>query len=777
MQQATGRLGKAIGRLALLAGLWWSAWSGADGLIVVYPPLPGPGPVPLPRPFVPPGHFRFAPLEVRFHRVEVKIDGRVATTAVDQEFFNPNSQRLEGTYIFPLPVGAHIDNFAMEVNGKMQEAELLDAEKARELYEQIVRQARDPALLEYVGRGAFKARIFPIEPRAGKRVQIRYTEVLASDAGLSEYVYPLNTEKFSARPLAEVSVRIELRTREAIQALYSPSHPIVVERQGDRQATILFAEKSVRPDSDFKLLFSSGTAAVGVEFLPYRRAGKDGFFMLLVSPSPGPGSEAGEGQGKDICFVLDTSGSMAGRKLAQAKRAMEFCLENLDGRDRFEVIRFSTEAELLFGGLRPADPEHRGRAADFVGGLKPIGGTAIHAALEQALKLGDGVADGLRRPYFVVFITDGLPTVGEIREQAIVDLAGRAGQRLRIFSLGVGVDVNTHLLDRIAEGSRGYSQYVLPEEDLEVKLSSFFLKISRPALTDLALEVAGAKVRISQLQPAVLPDFFHGDQLLVFGRYQGVGEAEVRLAGLAGGRRQVVGGTVVFPETATTHAFIPNLWATRRVGWLLDQIRRQGENQELKDEVTALAREYGIVTPYTAYLILEDEAQREVPIGRRNLRELESDRAAYGMVRQEFDSLRQEAASESSRSGRVAVDNAMSIQQLKAGSQAGEQRMARGLAKSAAVPASPGQHSGYRAAANYAQQVRRINGRTFYQNGTVWNDSTGQGRLELKERRIVFNSDDYFQLLRDHIEVAAWLALGTEVDVVVGDTLYQVREE
>src|SRR4051794_34234954 len=172
----------------------------ADGFIVIHNPVT-----------VVPGHFTFAPLEVSFHHVTVDIRDQVATTSVDEEFYNPNGGRpLEGTYLFPLPPGAHIDKFSMDVNGKQVEAELLAADKARSLYEEIVRKAKDPALLEYVGRDAFKVRIFPIEPNGRKRVKISYTQLLTSDAGLTEYTYPLNTEKFSSRPLHDVSVKVTL---------------------------------------------------------------------------------------------------------------------------------------------------------------------------------------------------------------------------------------------------------------------------------------------------------------------------------------------------------------------------------------------------------------------------------------------------------------------------------------------------------------------------------------------------------------------------------------
>jgi Ca-activated chloride channel family protein len=365
----TGRVCNAF--VCLLALLSVADVVRADGLIVIQQPavVPPPGPVPTPRP-----RFAFAPLEVTYHRVNVQIHDQVATTSVDQEFYNPNNARLEGTYLFPLPDGAHVDRFAMDVNGRMTEAELLDADKARGVYEDIVRKYRDPALLEYVGRGALRARGFPIEPNSKKQIKITYTQLLKSDSGLVEYTYPLNTEKFSAAPLKDVSVRVTIACADPIKSVYSPSHKAEVRRDGERAATIGYEEKNVRPDADFKVLFSRAKSDVGVDLLTYRNSPDDGYFLLLASPGFGPSAQD-QVQQRDVCFVIDTSGSMAeagGKKMEQAKKALSFCLQNLNDGDRFEVIRFSTEAEGLFDALRPADKANVDKEQSYVQSLKHI---------------------------------------------------------------------------------------------------------------------------------------------------------------------------------------------------------------------------------------------------------------------------------------------------------------------------------------------------------------------------------------------------------------------
>jgi Ca-activated chloride channel family protein len=346
-----------------------------------------------------------------------------------------------------------------------------------------------------------------------------------------------------------------------------------------------------------------------------------------------------------------------------------------------------------------------------------------------------------------------------------------------VFSFGIGDDVNTHLLDRIAAETRAVSQYVGPKEDLELKLSNFYAKIKEPVFCDLKLTFTNPDIRITQLQPGSLPDLFNGDMLVVFGRYEGTGAAAVKIAGTFNGEPREFVADVSFAATAPGNEYIPQLWATRRVGWLLDEIRLRGESAELVEETTRLARQYGIVTPYTAYLILEDEKRRGVPVAQRNMRELESDGAVYGVARDRMASLGREARTESSRSGAGAVDNATSLGGLKQQQAAvpPAARVQHELAKPASAPA---EEMGYRLAQtqNYATQTRNLNGRAFYQNGSVWTDSTAQARPNLRQVNVAFNSDAYFALLREHPTATQWLALGNNVDLVIGETLYQIRD-
>ena len=769
----------------------------ADGLIIVHDPVPLPHPIPplhpAPRPphFLPPPRHAFAPLEVTFHRVEVRIKDQVAVTSVDQEFYNPNDRQLEGTYLFPIPKGAQIDKFSMEIGGKQVQAELLAADKARKIYEDIVRSLKDPALLEYAGRDVFKVRIFPIEPRSKKRVRLSYTEVLRQDAGLVSYLYPLNTEKFSAKPLETVSLRLEIETRRPLKSIYSPSHNVEIQRHGGSRATIGFEAKDVKPDTDFQLYFAPEGGDVGLNLITYRTGSEDGYFLLLAAP----GLEVAEAKAmpKDVAFVLDTSGSMAGKKLEQAKKALAFCVENLNDSDRFEIIRFATETEPLFDRLSEANRANRNRAQEFIAGLKPIGGTAIYDALQRALSVR---ADKSDRPFLVIFITDGLPTVGETDPDRILTAASRSGANTRVFCFGIGNDVNTHLLDRITEATRATSAYVLPEEDIEVKVSGFFAKIKDPVLAQVRLQFPES-VHAGRLHPTSMPDLFRGEQLVAVGRYSGSGSGKITLEGKINGSARTFTYDAKFPAEAAENDFIPRLWATRRIGFLLDEIRLRGESSELRDEVAELARRYGIVTPYTAFLIHEDEARRQVPIAAQSMPALGNDREALALTRDAYHDL----ATKSSGGSAVAAARyglaQQSANQPAEALRAGRLEANRALTFAAGAPpalatvpvkAQPGVSPGPVAPAamptrsvsdqvvEYTQQSRYVGGRNFFLNGTQWVDAGVQKLQQAKKVRVQFSSPEYFDLIAKQPEARPWLALGQNLQFVLGGTVYEVFE-
>jgi hypothetical protein len=449
------------------------------------------------------------------------------------------------------------------------------------------------------------------------------------------------------------------------------------------------------------------------------------------------------------------------------------------------VLRFATEVEPLFNNLRDATKENRSQAQKFIETLKPIGGTAIDDALKKAgaLRPENGT-----RPYVIVFLTDGRPTVGNINDEQIVESATKSKTGLtRIFCFGIGTDVNTHLLDNIAEETKAFSTYVLPEEDIEVKVSSFFTKIKEPVLASPTIKFPDS-VRVTKTYPSAIPDLFKGEQLLVAGRYSGSGDGAIQIEGNVSGDMKKFAYDVKFPGESSEQDFIPRLWATRRVGYLLDEIRLRGESKELKEEVTELARKYGIVTPFTAYLILEDEQRRNVPLSVQTLQKREA-----GQLSSDSDRFYRISKD---KSGDGAVADARSFQMLKAAeapssainsgnvetfryealSTAQAARGFGGVARSKGAGSSPQSAQTGSQARALEQQSRFVGGKTFYQNGTKWIDSDVQKQTQAKRVRVQFGSLEYFDLLAKQPQAKSWLALGTNVEFTVGDIVYEVAD-
>lgn len=754
----------------------------AGGLIIVYDahgdeqplvhrhPYIIPPPHNPPRIMPPPRHFPLAPLEISSETIDAKIKDQIATVTIDQEFYNPNSQQLEGTFLFPLPKGAQLDKFKMEIGGKMVQAELLSADKARTIYEDIVRKAKDPALLEFQGRDCLKVRIFPIEANSWKKIHLAYTQLLKLDSGLVDFRVPISSEKYSAKPIQHLSLNLDLESATPLKTIYSPSHNVDVQRPAPRRATLKLDEKQLAADKDFQLIFGAEKSEVAIKVLTHRTDG-DGYFLMFASPGIDASDKAVVA--KDVAFVLDTSGSMSGQKIEQARKALLFCVRNLNEQDRFEVLRFSTETEPLFHELRPASKENVSKAESFIEKLQAQNGTAIDEALRQALELRPSDSS---RPFVVIFLTDGLPTVGETREEKIVENVHDRAKSSRVFCFGIGNDVNTHLLDKIAEDTRAFTQYVMTGEDIEVKVSSFFSKIRDPLLANIKIDLdSRSDIRLTKQYPTALPDLFKGEQLILAGRYSGSGKTTVKLSGTVNGETKTFTEKIEFTEKGSDYDFIPRLWATRRVGALLDQIRLNGENKELRDEITELARQYGIVTPYTAYLIMEDERDRGVPLRAQTLPAA----AAAPVVREELRLQYNNYLND--KSGDLAVNSAANNLALRqAVNVAPEARYRYYSAPAAGSPTilSTAAATSQPAASSVVEQQanRFVAGRAFYQNGAQWIDNKIQKLQNASTNRIRFNSDAYFAFVEKNPSLNSVLSLGSNLQFVNNGQVVEIYE-
>ncbi len=706
----------------------------ADGFIIIPdPPYPGPRPHPGWRdPF---------PLEVKYHDVNVTIDGFTAKTKIDQVFFNPLNQRLEGQYIFPIPEGAVITGFKMYINGKEYKAELLDAEKAKKLYQEIVSKSKDPALLEYSGKNIYTLKIFPIEPRSERKIEIEYFQTLEYDGGTYKYLYPLNTEKFSSKALEKVSVAVDIKNKNKINGIYSPTHETKSERLDDNHFKSVYSENNIKPDKDYLLVIHTVPKGSVIDLMTYNSSDKEKFFLLNFSVDE---SEFPAGYvPKDVVFVLDISGSMAGEKMTAAQSALVYCINRLRDKDNFQIIKFGTEAEKVFSSFMKADKKNKESAEQKIKKMEAMGGTNIDEALKLALK-EKGEKD---RPFYVVFITDGKPTIGERDDLKLVaglDSSLIAGKR--IFTFGIGYDINIHLLDKIALKTGGVRNYSPPNSEIEVNISSFFEKIEFPILTDVTVSTSG-NIKFSKAYPNTKIDIFKGGVLTLAGLIEEGSSGKIIIKGKRNGKE------VKFEKDVTisnddTYSFIPVIWSMRRVGHLLDLIRLNGESKELIDEVVYLAKKYGLITPYTAYLILEDEQLTGTPRPplAPNLKDAGGFPEANPQVfKEEFDGMK-------NKEGKGSTTASETIRDYSGADQVNHRDWEkRNVDKD-----------------NKSGQYQTINltdaaGRAFYENNGIWIDSKLEKQGNMKLKKIKFESSEYFELAFSDKEAAQVLSLGRNV--------------
>ena len=688
-------------------------------------------------------------LPIKSIKIDTKILSQVATTHVEQVFRNDTAATLEGTYLFPIPESASIVEFAIWDGDRRLVGEVRSRDEARRIYDEIVRRQRDPGLLEYAGKDLFQASIFPIPPHSDKKLELSYSQVLTAQSGTVAYRYPLGTGR-QVTQIGSVSGRIELESKEPLRNIYSPSHAIDVKRNGNNRSMVSFDSQAGKEPEDFQLFFTRSNEDFGMTLLTHRDAGKDGYFLLMISPK-GDWSEQ-EYSAKDIVFVLDTSGSMAEEgKMEKARAALLYGIRILRAQDRFNVVSFAGEDRVMETGLISADDQGRKRGETFVQSLRPVGGTNINQALLTAMRQFE---EG-NRPKILIFMTDGLPTVGETNATKIVENARAAKiSGVRLFTFGVGYDVNTTLLDKLAAENGGVADYVEPKEDLEVKVSNFFARVNYPVLTDLQLDFGGVETDL--VYPRALPDLFRGSQVTIIGRYRNPIELEyvrLQLSGRsAGTTRSFPYNNLRFPLREESNDFLPRLWATRRVGWLMEQIRGNGEQKELRDEVEDLGTRYGIVTPYTSYLALENnEPAQNVVAGRRPATRTFGGAGQAKSLPQNAPTVTITAQDARASTGAVAVqESKRARQQLEAERYDGDK---------------------------LSSAVRTVGGKTFYLRDGIWTDAEFKAEARLPETTIKFGSDEYFALLKTERRLAEYFALGEKVVVVFNGRVYRVTSQ
>jgi len=674
---------------------------------------------------------REAGVEVERVEAHVRIRGRAAATTLDVHLRNTGDRPAEAVLLLPVPAEAAVSAFMFEGAASEPTARLLPRDEARRLYDDIVRKLRDPALLEFAGYNLVRSSVFPVEPRGTQRVRLTYETILGGDENRIDYVLPRSE---SLEAITPWDVTVDIESTDPISMVYSPSHDLVEKRDDANRLRIRVAESSRTDPGAFRLSYLVERDGVSASIFAYPDPKVGGGYFLLLAGVPAPGNDDNPAIRREVTLVLDRSGSMAGGKLDQVQDAALQIIEGLQDGEAFNIIDYSNQVESFSRQPVRKNDAAVQKAREYLRSLRPNGGTNIHDALLEALRQ-EPVEGTLP---IVLFLTDGLPTVGQTAELAIRRTVETGNEyNRRVFTFGVGTDVNVPLLDRLAEVTRAASTYVLPNEDVEVKVARTFRRLSGPVLANVELDAIDHEINlVRELMPSTIPDVFAGDQIIILGQYRESEPVRFRLSGEAHGRERIFEFDFDFDRATTDHAFVPRLWAARRIAFLVDEIRQAGaltsaapmaanetilndpRYRELIDEIVRLSTEFGVLSEYTAFLATEGT----------NLGEWNSLVEACG---RELD-----RKAVRTRSGLGAVNQGLNVQAQKAqgklnyGNRYWNARMER-----VAI-----------------DTVQQVNDCAFFKRGVNWIDSRLVARQaeQIEADRVVeFGSDEHLAIVND----------------------------
>jgi Ca-activated chloride channel family protein len=660
---------------------------------------------------------RAIPFKIERQHIKVSVKNQLATTKVDQIFVNPNGFAVDGMYIFPVSDAAVVSNLALSIDGELVNGKLLSQEESHRIYRNSARYGSNRAILEHIGTRAFVVNVPGIPANSERRIQFEYSQIISADSDLTKYTYPLSLAKSASAPIRNLHVEMEIESDHELRAIHSPSYEVTIDRKADRHVRVSYEGTDVDPDDDFLCYYSVSDDNFGITLLTHRADEKeDGYFMILVSPKyEVKQTEIVE---KDFIFVLDRSGSMARRKIEQAKAALRYCVQNLNDGDRFNLILFNEDITSLadrlnkgeewFGGERWPDAtalsdklidvkNGREEAFAFIEGIDGRGMTNINDALRTAL----AEKPDPNRPRIIVFLTDGCPTVGVTNAAQILENVAKANRNLsRIFVFGVGYDINDHLLDKMAADNGGTRNYVEPHEDIEAAVSSLLRKMNEPVL--VGVEINFGRIVTKELTPKNLPDLFREEQLTILGRYEGHGDIVLKLRGIIGSEQYEFSKNAHFSELEPDHDYLPHLWAQRRIAELVDQAALGDGSDELYKEIKRLSKKYGVPTPYTSFVDADD-----------------------GSLRKVYDDSRISDA----------YTAAIPIpERIRYNRELEERKIVR----------SKRQHA----------DTKHVGRKAFHCHGSMWVDSEYDGKSERK--KIEFDSDAYYELMNQLPELAKY---------------------
>lgn len=580
-------------------------------------------------------------LEIKEHEVKVTINNGIAVTDVTQVFLNTENRQVEALYTFPVPKGASVANFSMWINGKEMIGEVVEKNRAREIYNSYKRKRQDPGLLEQVDYKTFEMRIFPINAGAEQKVQITYYQELNIDHDRASYVYPLATvtrKGIDSKTTGKFAIHLDVKSAIPIVGMQSPSHrdAFVTAKHSDAYWVAGLETTGGSLAADVVLNYDISRPKSGVDLITSNQPGDEGYFCLTITA----GKELAEtNSGMDYVFVLDVSGSMANDgKLIVSKNALNAFIDEITEKDRFEVMTFNLNPNVLFGELKTGSSTTKENARSFMATQRARGGTELVPAMTTAYKYGEP-----DRTLNVVILSDGMTEQKERR--TLLELIQSRPENARVFCIGIGNEVNRPLLEQMAEDSGGLAAFISRGDDFKRAAKGFKRKLMRPVATDIEIDFSG--VRVYDVEPAVLPNLYHGSPIRVYGRYSRGGEARIGLSGNIQGVAMNQTMSLPFPEKDLENPEIERMWAWKRVDQLLKKADRRGSRDEVLDEIIRLGEGYSIVTQYTSFLVLENDGEyKRWKIDRRNTRRMDRDRKAKARRQEQLELIKKKAVAD-----------------------------------------------------------------------------------------------------------------------------------
>jgi Ca-activated chloride channel family protein len=596
-------------------------------------------------------------IEITEISVLIDILESTATTTIEIRLQNKSNRRQEAELMVPVPDGAVVRGFAYDGPHGQITAEVLPKDEAKRIYQQLVAKIRDPALAEFIGYNLIRSSVFPVEARGKQKILLTYEHLLEVDGDRVDYVLPRTESLKYAVPW---KVTANIKSRRPISTVYSPSHKLNTKRVSDKQISVKIAADAVKEPGPFRLsyLLQENGVTASMFAYPDKKVG-GGYFLLLAGLPAGLANTADTPAiMREVTLVIDRSGSMRNEKIKQVKESALQIIAGLKNGEAFNIIIYNNTIQRFSNKPVLKSNETEEAAKAYIDGLTATGGTNIHAALREALS--QEPANEMLP--IVLFLTDGLPTVGNTSEIAIRNVVMKSNpHNRRVFTFGVGFDVNAALLEKIAAESRARAEFVLPKEDVEAKIGRVFEQLTGPTLADTKLQVVDnngepAIGRTRDIIPQKLPDLFEGDQIVLLGQYVGTKPITFKISGNYLGKKRQFKFKFNFDKANVRNGFVPRLWASRKIAELIDAVRQMGADpdksardpkvKELVDEIVRLSTEFGILTEYTAFLAREGtELSNRAEVYSEAAKKLETramrDRSGIGSVNQSLNMIQQ----------------------------------------------------------------------------------------------------------------------------------------